>query len=844
MDSKAQRLAELFKSACERPDRERFLEECRQTDPELYAELVGLLDQHDRLEDFMETPALHEAAASFRGADPGRGGETIGKYEIVSFIGGGGMGDVYLARDRELGRQVALKIIRRGMDSEDIVRRFRLEERVLAALNHANIAQLYGGGVTDDGVPYFAMEYIIGKRIDEYCDEQQLTIRERLELFRKVCGAINYAHQHLIVHRDIKPSNILVTADAEPKLLDFGIGKLLDPTDEIAALATLTIAPVLTPEYASPEHIRGETISTSSDIYSLGVLLYELLTGSRPYRIKTRRPDEIARTVTDTEPAPPSSAAANEHPEFRKLLKGDLDNIVLMAIRKEPQRRYASAVQFSEDIRRYLEGLPVRARRDTLAYRSSKFITRHRWGVAAAVLLFLSLVAGLITTTWEARRAYREKIIAQRRFDEVRQLAHSLMFEIHDSVQNLAGATPTRRLIVTRALEYLDRLAQEAQNDPTLQRELASAYEKIGDIQGNPYSENLGDSDGALASYRKALAIRSNLDTSKMRTDARLELGRSYRGLGDILEQKGDIAGCVTNYRQSLGMFQQLAQTNGSEFAVQDELARAYETIGDGLARTANGAGERVEDYEKALAIREQLLKQQPADRKLRRSVAHSLLKLALTDPKKPGAVEQGQRGAQMLEALSAENRDDARAHREVGFAYYELGGIFVAAENYRAALECRKKAFAIRQEIAHEDPKNAQAAFDLAVAHADLAEVLTLTGSVPEAIEHAQESLKILDQLSAADRGNAVYRRNLALCYEKFAQAYRRQADDTTRPIAQRLKDWNDARGWYEKASTLFSKLRTEGTLMPSDAKMPEEFATRLSESDEAIRQLTLSPR
>jgi eukaryotic-like serine/threonine-protein kinase len=511
-------------------------------------------------------------------------------------------------------------------------------------------------------------------------------------------------------------------------------------------------------------------------------------------------------------------------------------------MRKEPPRRYASAAQFSDDIRRYLEGLPIRARKDTIAYRGSKFISRHRVGVAAAALLVLSLIGGLIATIWQARRAYQERTIAQRRFDEVRQLAHSLMFEIHDSVQNLAGATPTRRLIVTRALEYLDRLAGEAQNNPTLQRELASAYEKIGDIQGNPYSANLGDTDGALASYQKALAIRSNLDTAKMGIDAQMELGRTYRGLGDILEQKGDVAGCVKDYRQSLVLFQQFAASNGSEFAVQDELARAYETLGDGLARTANGSTERLENYGKALAIREQLLNQQPGDRKLRRSVAHSLLKAAVTDPKKPEAVEQAQRGTRMLEALAAENRDDARAQREVGFAYYELGEIFVAAANYPAALESRRKAFAIREEIAREDPKNAQAAFDLAVAHADLAEVLAFTDAAPDALHHAQESLTILEQLSIADPGNVVYRRNIALCYEKFAQAHRHLGKNTNRLIPERRQDWKAARDNYQKAAAIFSQLRAAGTLMPSDTKMPEEFAAKLAESDEAIRQLTSS--
>jgi eukaryotic-like serine/threonine-protein kinase len=842
------RVKELFEAVVDLTPAERkaLLEKVCANDASLRMEIESLLESDAQSIGFIEKPVMVVPGSLLTNSRDEEKiiGLRLGSYQIVREIGRGGLGVVYLAvrADKQFDKQVAIKLIKRGLDTDETLRRFRREWQILATLEHPNIARLIDVGATEDGLPYLVMEYVEGEPIADYCELHALSLRQRLELFRVVCAAVTYAHQHLVVHRDIKPSNILVTAEGEPKLLDFGIGKLLDSSDEVAALPTLTVVPVLTPEYASPEHVRGETITTASDIYSLGVLLYELLSGNRPYRIKTRRPDEIARAVTDTEPAAPSSVVTDQYSEFRKFLKGDLDNIVLMAMRKEPQRRYASAAQFSDDIRRHLGGLPIRARKDTIAYRSSKFVARHRVGVAAAALLILSLIGGLIATIWEARRAYQERTIAQRRFDEVRQLAHSLMFEIHDSVQNLAGATPTRRLIVTRALEYLDRLAREAQNDPTLQRELAAAYEKIGDIQGNPYSANLGDTDGALASYRKALAIRTNLESRKMGAEAQMELGRTYRGLGDILEQKGDVAGCVKNYRESLVLFQQLAATNGSEFAVRDELARAYETLGDGLARTANGSTERLENYEKALAIREQLLEQQPGNGKLRRSVGHTLLKIAVTDPQKPAAVEQGQRGAQMLEALAAENHDDARARREVGFAYYELGGIFVAAENYPAALESRKKAFAIREEIAREDPENAQAAFDLAVAHADLAEVLTLTDALPGALHHAQESLAILEQLSVADPSNVVYRRNIALCYEKFAQVYCQLGKNTNRLVLERQQDWKTGRDYYQKAALILSQLRAAGTLMPSDTKMPEEFAAKLTESDEAIRQLTFS--
>src|SRR5437868_2177946 len=432
---------------------------------------------------------------------------TIGPYRILRRIGQGGMGAVYLAQrdDAEFKQQVAIKLVKRGMDTEFVLRRFRNERQILAALNHPNIARLLDGGTTSDGRPYFVMEYIEGKPITEYADEQRLSTAERLQLFQEVCAAIHYAHQNLVIHRDIKPSNILVTVDGTPKLLDFGIAKLLNP--ELAAQtieATAVAIRLMTPEYASPEQVKGEAITTASDVYSLGVLLYELLTGHRPYRISSRAPHGVPRVVYEEESQKPSTAerrvetyaladgtasftltpktvspTRDGNPEkLRRRLVGDLDNIVLMAMRKEPARRYASVNQFANDIRRHLEGRPVIARKDTVTYRTAKFIKRHKASGLAALLILISLVAGAVATLQQRARA-------ERRFNDVRQLANSFLFEFHDAIKDLPGATSARELVVRRALDYLDSLANEAGNDEQLQRELATAYQKVGDVQGN-----------------------------------------------------------------------------------------------------------------------------------------------------------------------------------------------------------------------------------------------------------------------------------------------------------------------------------------------------------------------
>ena len=522
----AERVAELVKSALEHEPESwaAFLNQECGSDAALRAEIESLLKQQEHATRFIETSALHLAATSLVGDGAFHAGQTIGDYEIVSLIGSGGMGEVYLAHDRHLHRKAALKFVRRGMGSDDILRRFQHEERLLASLNHPNIAQLYGSGVTADGIPFFAMEYVEGQRLDQYCNERGLAMVERLNLFRKVCSAVTYAHQHLVIHRDIKPANIRVRAEGEPKLLDFGIAKLLDAEGGQSSGQTLTLQGVMTPEYASPEQVRGENITTASDVYSLGVVLYELLTGYRPYRITSSRPDEIARAITEQEPIRPSTAITkfkdNQKSAFitKKSLRGDLDNVVLMAMRKEPARRYSSVGQFSDDIRRHLEGLPVIARKDTLTYRASKFVRRNKIGVAAATIVFLTLIGGIVATTWQANRATRESRIAaqqrdraERRFKDVRQLSNALLFDIAPKIERLEGSIEARQSLVRRALEYLDSLAQESGDDLQLQSELAAAYEKVGELQGAPRNANLSDYAGAIASYEKARDIRRRL---------------------------------------------------------------------------------------------------------------------------------------------------------------------------------------------------------------------------------------------------------------------------------------------------------------------------------------------
>src|SRR5215472_7127991 len=393
--------------------RSAFLDQQCEDDLALRREIESLLDFSDKSLDFLHEPI--QQTANHLAGDAERAGSEVGAYRLIRVLGEGGMGKVYLAaRADELYRQeVAIKLMRTGWRlSRAMLLRFSAERQILANLNHPNIARLFDGGITLDGLPYLVIEYVDGVPIDEYCRRNQLSVSERLKLFSVVCAAVEYAHQNLVVHRDIKPRNILVTEEGEPKLLDFGIAKLLDHDSEAPAL-TQTAERVLTPEYASPEQIRGDSVTTSTDVYGLGVLLYELLAGSRPFQLQTQSPLEAMRVICQESADPPSKriAADSESSNSKLSLRvhEELDHIVLMAIRKEPERRYVSVAALARDVEAYLAGYPVQARSDTWSYRGGKFVLRHKIAVVTAAVALVALVAFSIGMGVLARRASRAR---------------------------------------------------------------------------------------------------------------------------------------------------------------------------------------------------------------------------------------------------------------------------------------------------------------------------------------------------------------------------------------------------------------------------------------------------
>jgi serine/threonine protein kinase/tetratricopeptide (TPR) repeat protein len=731
----------------------------------------------------------------------------IGPYRLVQEIGHGGMGAVYLAvrDDDAFQKRVAVKVLRRGMDTDAIISRFRNERQILAGLDHPNIARLIDGGSTSDGLPYFVMEYVDGAPIDEYADRQHLDTTARLDLFQQVCAAVQYAHQNLIIHRDIKPANVLVTRDGVPKLLDFGIAKLVNPE-----LAGHTLAPtaaglqLMTPQYASPEQVRGDPVTTATDVYSLGMLLYELLTGRRPYEVGSCAPSDIARVVCETVPprpstavttgwappagdsaATPSSSAVSgttdskprtrtrtvDPDRLRRRLAGDLDNIVMKALSKEPPRRYGSVDQFAEDVRRHLAGLPVIARKDTFGYRASKFVRRNRAAVAAAVCVVLALVGGIIGVAWQASVARTERARAEQRFDDVRALATAFLFDLHDAIRDLPGSTPARQLVVTKGMEYLDKLSQDAGDRPDLRRELAAGYLRVGDVQGRPFNPNLGDTDGALESYRKAVSLYESLGvTPSSDASLRREASVAYLRLSDVLSVSGDSAGALASARTGLDFVRDLSNDLSAAPQALRDLVVGYSRVGDLLSETGQ-TQEALEYRRQALALMEQLAAREPNDpNNLRQlGVAYQKMGNSLGNPNYPnigdyaGALDQLEKSVEVFRRASAAYPNNALFRRNYAVANSNAADILGALGRPDAALAREQVALETFQAQAREDPTNAAAKNDLAIGWYKMGEMLDARGRTREALVEYEKAVAIHQTLSAADPGNDRARLELA---------------------------------------------------------------------------------
>jgi tetratricopeptide (TPR) repeat protein/tRNA A-37 threonylcarbamoyl transferase component Bud32 len=752
-------------------ERDAYIAQASAGNEEIADEVASLVASSSEAGDFLETPVFETTLIDRVASEDLPGGQDIGPYRILDLIGHGGMGSVYRAvRSSDFQQMVAIKVVKRGMDTQFILERFRQERQILATLDHPNIARLLDGGATVDGRPYIVMELVEGQPITDYANSGQLTGEEKLRLFQTVCSAVQHAHQNLVIHRDLKASNILVTAHGVPKLLDFGIAKLLEPDTS----QTATAIRMMTPECASPEQVRGEPLNTLTDVYSLGVLLYELLTGTSPHLFSSRDHAEIQRVICNEDPPRPSTV---------RPLSGDLDNIILKAMDKDPLRRYVSAAQLLEDIDRFLSGLPVIARSSTLGYRVSKFVKRHLAATLTAALVVASLAAGFGTALWQAKVARLERGRAERRFADTHGLARSLLFDIHDAIKDLPGSTPARKLIVDRSLTYLDLLSREETGDKSLDEDLAAAYVRVGDVQGGPNYANLGDSVGAMASYRKALQIRQSLAAAHPADlSVRRHLSDVYRRIANQNIWFGNIVEASPTVEKLLAIDQTIAVDSLHSSEDQFRLAADYELAGDLLS--GNGTTGSLDDDRGALENHRKALEitsTKPEDNSTRaRDVRAVQEEKIASDLSRLGewedALQRFDKALQVFETLASGN---PMRRVQVAIMQGRIGDTLVMAGDPVAALAHYRTGLELWRRLLDQDPQNASLRMGMAGAYGSCGFALIRSGRLVEGMGNLQACERIVRRELATDKESVFNRAMLAMLEAWFAEAYRLSGDN-----------------------------------------------------------------
>ena len=712
--------------------------------------------------------------------------ERIGAYRILGAIGRGGMGTVYRAvREDDAGqRVVAIKLVRKGVDTEDVLKRFEHEGHILNALDHPNIARFFGSGQTDDGRPYFVMEHVEGMSITDHCDTQNLSIRRRLELFCKVCAAVHHAHTNLIVHRDLKPENILVTPAGEPKLLDFGIAKVLNPSLARAQVVTGPAIRLMTPEYASPEQVRGQPIRTVSDVYSLGVLLYELLCGHRPYQLPSRVEQEVIRVICETDPERPSTAlrrvetqhtpdggtreitpdtVAKHRDErvesLRRQISGDLDDIVLMAMHKLPDRRYESAEGMAKDITRHIRGEPVEARRAgaRAVYVARKFVRRHKTGVIATAAALVMLAIGGSAAVWQ----WHDKVEAQLEQAQAKQdqliqatFTNVLWENFGSRIVDISLPATQRQALWQEILnDFEDAAAAFGDDDPLVMAEFAKALSELGDVQGSPRGSNLGDSPGALASYERSYDLFEaalNQQPENPRLIAGAARARVY--MGDILRDLDRSAQAIEQYKQ--------AQATLDRLSTEDQKQLPFMRIRNAAALGQSQVALRICDLDTA------------------RNLSTSTL-------------------AARLETAQAHPQSNA-AHRDVTTGHIHAGEVHTKLREFADAESQFRRALALRRATLEREPENPRYRRDVAVAQLYLGQAILDQARYDSALRELNTARDICETLVAEAPDDARARKTLIHVLNALSDAFQRSSDHTAALAAAadalQTLDWLDA--------------------------------------------------
>ncbi len=730
-----------------------WLDELAVARPEVAARVRRLFAAHQSAGSFMEVPDAGHGDPNLQDEPaPPAPGTRIGPFTVDGEVGHGGMGTVLLGSRRDAGfeQRVAIKVLRGAGLGSHAAERLQDERRILATLSHPHIAHFVDGGATEEGRPYFAMEFVEGVPITRYCDERGLGNEARVRLFLKVCYAVRFAHARLVVHRDIKPSNILVTADGTPKLLDFGIAKLMDP---LQSPDSPTVG-VLTPHYASPEQAAGAPVTTATDVYSLGVLLYELLTGVGPYRsVSAASPlGAVLDAIRHEDPERPSVAAERAG----RTLSEDLDAVLLKALRKDEKDRYRSVDQLVDDLQRTLDGRAVLAHDGSRAYRLRRFITRNRAVVVGATIAVASLVVAAGVSLWQAQVALRERALAEARFNDVRALANAVVGPLYDSIAKVPGSTEARQLLVKEAQAYLDRLESQKSDDLELKAELADAYQKIGDVQGNLFGPNLGDVPGAKASYARLLPLRQAVfDANPGDATARRHLANAHSSIADLAVGENRFDDAITGYRKALAFLDAAPTADASEEGV---IARARTLQRLGVAQNwSDRKSEAIASFEQAIALVEPRARATGASEGARKSLLSAYGNLGdvyYYREEYEQALVHFEQSMAMAKEIAATSSDAATAQRNVYLTTSRVAIVLAELERNDEAALRRQEAIAIQTELVARDPRDMALQFDLAQNYQSLGLTMFYAERYAEASAALTKARALMETVLAASPG------------------------------------------------------------------------------------------
>jgi non-specific serine/threonine protein kinase/serine/threonine-protein kinase len=766
------RLDRLFQRAVELPAgeaREAFLNTSKSVDPDLVDDVCRLLERDEIVQHASQTTA--QVLPRF------------GPYHAREIIGRGGMGTVYRAtrEDGEVSMEVAVKSISSPIWSSVLGERFRRERQILAQLRHPHIAAFLDGGLGEDGLPFLVMELVDGQPIDSYCDAERLPLRRRLQIFLEVCAAVDFAHRQLIVHRDIKPSNLLVTTAGEPKLLDFGLARSMELTAPQQDNPTL----FFTPLYSSPEVLRGKPAAVTDDVYSLGILLYRLLIAARPFDSSGTTPAEIVDSVLHSDPRKASAVLRGMKPEdaakvaetrsetagnLQRMLEGDLDAIALRSVAAAVTERYGSVAELAEDVSSYLEGRPVRAVAGGWLYRTRKFVSRYKVPVAAAVLVILSLSAGVVATLFEAREAGIQRAAAERRFQDARGLIRYMMFELQNSIQKLPGSTPIKADMVKHSLDYLDQIAAEKSTDDSLRVDTAEGYTELADVLGHPLRPNLGKADQARDIYSKAIAQLEPVvarDPANQRARRALARARLMLGMSLIFYRKWEKGGALVE--SAAGDLERMADASPKDFELQRAASDALESLGVAKSQpdgyTSGGHEDAAVDLKKSIDYANAALQLKPGDPETVSQLATSYSRLALLTQThdRPAAATYFTQAISTLDKLPEEEKQTAPIRSRRAQVLLGMGWNLGSKGDFDQGIAAINEARATIEKLMTEDPQNRIYPQARASIYRNLGVIEDYAGRTADALAAYKTAICIYEQMLSANGNNPYFRTTLA---------------------------------------------------------------------------------